>query len=96
MALDTRFPILYCGGKAERDAAFVRTEGFRTFGASPRARKRRRRCALPAQYKPGVPPLRWVGKDSPPIHFPPMPERDQPQLIGLNLKFVNNAVIPHP
>ena len=38
--------------QAERDTAFVRTRGFRTFGASPRARKRRRRCALSAQYKP--------------------------------------------
>ena len=38
--------------QAERDTAFVRTRGFPTFGAAPRARKRRRRCALPAQYKP--------------------------------------------
>ena len=95
-ALDTRFRHFVLRWQAERDTAFVRTKGFRTFGAAPRARERRRRWALPAQYKPGVPPLRWVGKDSPPIHFPPMPERDQPQLIGLNLKFVNNAVIPHP
>ena len=42
--------------QAERDTAFVRTRGFRTFGAAPRARKRRRRCALPAQYKPGSGP----------------------------------------
>src|SRR5580700_4072867 len=37
--------------EAERHAAFVRAMGFRIFDCLPCARKRRRRCTLPAQSK---------------------------------------------